>query len=210
MGDAQTRLGLSCPREGKFYICDNANIRFIGCCTVDPCTEERGGECPTDDLRPASFSSDVYNQIGQQSCFMPEDEGLWYTCKAMADNLTPFMGCCKSNPCSPDGCATEDLFPARLSDNPDKAQVFLASGSTPEPSSTPDSSDEGSLPTSTIIGIAVGGAAFVCILVAVLMYWRKSAARKRKRSGREADEAAKLYSPSYPGGKFFHLLLSFK
>ena len=208
MGDAQTRLGLSCPKEGQFYVCDNADIRFVGCCTVDPCTEERGGECPTDDLRPASFSSDAYNQIGQQSCFAPEGEDLWYTCKAMADNPTPFMGCCKGNPCSPDGCATEDLYPARLSDNPDKAQVFLAAGSTSEPSSTPDA-EEGSLPTSTIIGVAVGGAAAVCLLVAFFMYWRKSQARKRSRSEKEADEAAKLYNPNYPGGKPYFSSLIF-
>lgn len=198
MSDAQTKLGLSCPKEGSFYICDNADIRFVGCCTVDPCTKERGGVCPTDDVRPASFSSDAYNQIGQQSCFSPESDDIWYTCKAMADNPTPFMGCCKSNPCSADGCATKDLFPARLSDNPDKAQIFLASGSTSTPE--PDAS-ESSFPKGAIIGIAIGAASLVCILIAILMYRRRYVAKKRK-SEKEAEEAAKLYNPGYQGRKF--------
>ncbi|RYP70359.1 hypothetical protein DL769_004985 [Monosporascus sp. CRB-8-3] len=197
MADAQHSLGLSCPRGGQFYICDKANIRFIGCCTVDPCTEELGGQCPTDALRTSSFSSDSYNKIGQQSCFAPEDESIWYTCKATDDNPTPFMGCCKANPCSPTGCATSDLYPARLSDNPDKAQIFLSGSSTASPDS--DSSSGSSLALGAIIGIVLGGVALIGILIAFFLVYRKGLLGRKRKTEKQADEAANLYSPSVQG-----------
>ncbi|RYO88513.1 hypothetical protein DL766_009235 [Monosporascus sp. MC13-8B] len=151
----------------------------------------------TDALRASSFSSDAYNKIGQQSCFAPEDESIWYTCKATDDNPTPFMGCCKGNPCSAKGCTTNDLYPARLSDNPDKARIFLSGSSTASPDS--DSSSDSSSPLGVIIGITLGGVAFIGILIAFFLMYRKGWLGKKRKTEKQADEAANLYSPSVQG-----------
>ncbi|RYP71009.1 hypothetical protein DL771_005104 [Monosporascus sp. 5C6A] len=123
---------------------------------------------------------------------------MWYTCKATDDNPTPFMGCCKANPCSPTGCATSDLHPARLSDNPDKAQIFLSSSSTASPDSD-SSSGSASSPIGVIIGIALGGVALVGILIAFCLMYRKRCLGRKRETEKQADEAAKLYNPSVQG-----------
>lgn len=196
MTSAQQRLGLSCPKEGQFYVCENSNLRFIGCCTVDPCTDERGGECPTDSLRTSSFSSDSYNKIGQQSCFSPEDESIWYTCKADTHNPVPFMGCCKGNPCSAAGCKSDDLYPARLSDNPDKAEVFLSDSTS---TATPSADSGTSFPTGAVVGAVLGGVAVISILIIAFIMYRRGLLGKKRKTEKEADESTNLYNPSFQG-----------
>ncbi|KAI1140475.1 hypothetical protein F5Y05DRAFT_378588 [Hypoxylon sp. FL0543] len=118
--------GLSCPSGGSFYICTSSQVRFLGCCETDPCSN--GGECGADALRPASY---VSYPGSHQSCAAPYDEGDWYTC----DFATPkFMGCCTRDPCN-EGCPDENLVPARLDDDDSIAAPFLL-----PPSSSSESS----------------------------------------------------------------------
>ncbi|KAI0833179.1 hypothetical protein F5Y06DRAFT_280530 [Hypoxylon sp. FL0890] len=122
--------GLSCPAGGSFYICISSQVRFLGCCETDPCSQ--GGECPVDALRPASY---VSYPGRHQSCVAPYDESEWYTC----DFATPkFMGCCKRDPCN-EGCPDANLIPARLDDDDGIAAPFLS-----QPTSTSSSSSTSS------------------------------------------------------------------
>lgn len=105
----------------------------------------------------------------------------------------PFLGCCEENPCSASGCPSNALYPARLSDNPDKASIFLSDAA----STNPNSSGE-SFPLGAIIGIALGAVAIIGVLIAFLMYRRT----KRRRTEKEVDEAAQLYNPNYQGRKY--------
>lgn len=177
-------LGLSCPNKGKFYVCDKAKIRFIGCCTVDPCADG-SGNCPQDSLMPASFSSDHYDSISPQSCAVPSTSDRWFTCQS---DQPPFLGCCSDNPCSNNGCPTGKLLAATLSDNNGNAQVFLNTG-TPAPSS--DSSGY-SLSLGAILGIALGCAAVVAIALAILAY-RCGWLAKRRKQGKESDGTTSQY-----------------
>lgn len=110
------------------------------------------------------------------------------------------MGCCKSNPCSASGCATDDLFPARLSDNPDKAQIFLSDSSSTD---TPTAGSSGtSFPTGAIIGAALGGVAVISILIIAFIMYRRGLFGKKRKSEKEADESTNLYSPKFQGRTF--------
>ncbi|KAI8964066.1 hypothetical protein F5Y11DRAFT_116152 [Daldinia sp. FL1419] len=192
MSTPRSDLGLSCPSKGKFYVCENASIRFIGCCTVDPCADG-SGECPQNDLAPTSFSSDHYDSIPAQSCAPPNNSTTWFTCKSSQ----PFMGCCSINPCSNDGCPTENLLPAALSDDANNADIFLSAAS-PTPSS--DSSSDSHFPLGGILGIALGGAAVVAIVLAILAYRLGWCKRNKKNSS--TNEATGYYGapgPQSPG-----------
>ncbi|RYP03891.1 hypothetical protein DL764_004807 [Monosporascus ibericus] len=95
------------------------------------------------------------------------------------------------------GCVTSDLYPARLSDNPDKAQIFLSGSSTASTDS--DSSSDSSLPLGAIIGIVLGAVALIGILIAFFLMYRKGWLRRGRETEKQADEAANLYSPSVHG-----------
>ncbi|KAI0115244.1 hypothetical protein F4814DRAFT_314199 [Daldinia grandis] len=193
MSTTRSDLGLSCPAKGKFYVCENASIRFIGCCTVDPCADG-SGRCPQNDLAATSFSSDHYDSIPGQSCAPPNNASTWFTCKGSQ----PFMGCCSINPCQNDGCPTANLLPATLSDDASNAEVFLASSSS-TPSSNSNSGYQ--LPLGAILGISLGGAAVVAILLAILAYRCGWLARHKKHNN-GADKAINHQStqgPNSPG-----------
>lgn len=155
-------------------------------------------------MRSSSFSSDAYNKIGQQSCFSPQNENIWYTCKADKSNPTPFLGCCKSNPCSAAGCAAADLFPARLSDNPDKAAIFLS-----DSTDTPAADSGNSFPTGAIVGAALGGVAVISILVIAFIMWRRGFFGKKGKSEKEADESVNLYNPNLQSRAYHAIMLLF-
>ncbi|KAI0013858.1 hypothetical protein F4779DRAFT_561628 [Xylariaceae sp. FL0662B] len=195
MGNCRLRE-LGCPSKGKFYVCDSAKIRFIGCCTIDPCADG-SGRCPQASLAPASFSSDHYNSIPAQSCAAPNNSSKWFTCKTSQ----PFLGCCNSNPCQNGGCPTKDILPARLSDNPNDAQVFLSAS---QPSSTPAPSNAATptgsrytLPLGGILGIALGGAALVAILMGFVICRRRRGARRKKQEADSDDQPAQHHSSTY-------------
>lgn len=187
-------LGLSCPSGGKFYICDKAATRFIGCCTIDPCGNGMG-ECPTEHLKPSSFSSDSYTNIPAQNCAAPSGNKTWYTCSGAQP---PFMGCCAStNPCETGKCPQQNLLPARLSDIEADAQIFLdtAHGTQGQASSGP--------PLGAIIGAAVGGAVLVALIVGFVTYrcgWFARRRREEKSTKNSSDEATKLYDATSDGG----------
>lgn len=169
------KLETSCPSGGRFYVCDKAPKRFLGCCTVNPC--DRGGDCPKGNLTTTTFSADLFEEIPPQDCIGAPGSKSWFTCKA---NSPPFMGCCSDNPCrsKPPGCPAGKLIPARLSDNQTNAAVFLASPSTPSPTPPPPAAAKGLHP-GAIAGIAVGGL-LVIALIAGLLLWRRRRNRTRE------------------------------
>lgn len=187
-GNPIADLGLSCPDGGSFYICKEAKSRFIGCCTENPCTDGTG-DCPQSALRYSSFNKDAYRDVPQESCAAPHNESTWYTCTGISP---PFMGCCASNPCANEGCPAKDLLAARLSDEPTNAAPFLTSTSTADASSSSDNSSRG-LSTGAIVGIAIGSALAVLIVVGILFFMY------RRREKRRRDELAAKVQPNADG-----------
>lgn len=149
MGGPITDLGLTCPESGKFYICEDKPNRFVGCCTIDPCST-KDGLCPDNAVRPASFDPDVYDQILAQQCVDPGF--LWYTCR---DSSPPFMGCCSQMGCEDNGCPVDKVGVATLSSNAKQAAPFLSSdGSSSTTSSSTTSSSTTSSTSSTVTSTA--------------------------------------------------------
>lgn len=217
--------GFSCPKSGSFYICPDMKHEFLGCCSVDPCTEERNGVCPDANLQVASFSSDKWENLPAQSCDVASQEALFYTCAAITP---PFIGCCASNPCRNNGCPEGKLRPAVLnkiageewkrtyllnpngsgiSYNSTKTQPSSSSSSptsTSEPTSSstnePDSS--GGLSTGAIAGIAVGAVIAVLIIVAGILWkcgWFHGK-KKEEENKQEADLPGAAMSHAGPMG----------
>ncbi|KAI1505455.1 hypothetical protein F5X99DRAFT_368048 [Biscogniauxia marginata] len=198
MSVSSSQLGLSCPSKGTFYVCEHAEIRFIGCCTVDPCADG-SGVCPQANLAASSFSSDSYNDIRAQSCVAPYNSSTWWTCTSASGS--PFLGCCKEDPCGNE-CKQSDLLPARLSDDEFQAQVFLSGTTTSENADSNGGSGDGNsgrytLSLGAILGISLGSAALVAIILGFLMY-RCGWWARHKRSQKEV-EASNHYSASTPG-----------
>ncbi|KAL8401132.1 hypothetical protein RB596_008061 [Gaeumannomyces avenae] len=190
------KLETSCPSGGRFFVCADAPKRFLGCCTVDPCS--RGGDCPKGNLTTTTFSADLFEDIPPQDCIGAPGSKSWFTCKA---NSPPFMGCCSDNPCQskPPGCPASKLIPARLSDNKTNAAVFLSSSSSPSgtptptpPPPTPPQPAAGLHP-GAIAGIVVG-ALLVIGLVAALLFLRRR--RNRNRESRIIAEFPAKYIPA--------------
>lgn len=132
MGNPIVDLGLSCPKGGRFYICEDQPTSFVGCCTIDPCTTA-DGLCPDNHLQPSSFDPDAYSEIRAQDCLDPGF--LWYTCR---DSSPPFLGCCSQMACEPSGCPASKVGAASLAGNKQRAAPFLSGGSSSsrEPSSS--------------------------------------------------------------------------
>ncbi|KAH9992386.1 hypothetical protein F4779DRAFT_609215 [Xylariaceae sp. FL0662B] len=200
--DPKKNLGLSCPKGGTFYVCQDSDIRFIGCCDIDPCADS-SGNCPVSKLHQAGFDAEKWDQIREQGCVTGFSTSLWYSCV-----VGPFLGCCKSNPCNQGGnCPSDDLSPARLSDDQKNATVFLPSSSSSTSSatsatsttSTPSSatlsgqenqesaSPEGSkdLPVGGIIGGTVGGVVFLILIACFLFLYKKRRADKEIHSAED-------------------------
>ncbi|OTA94691.1 hypothetical protein M434DRAFT_10478 [Hypoxylon sp. CO27-5] len=114
-------LGLECSESGSFYICHDAEVRFIGCCDEDPCAQQLGN-CSESNLSPASFDGSKYNDIPTQECVAPFTSEDWHACPDGS-----FIGCCMSDPCI-DGCSYDDLIEARMSDDDTAAAIFSIPG----------------------------------------------------------------------------------
>ncbi|KAI8952829.1 hypothetical protein F4801DRAFT_577088 [Xylaria longipes] len=206
--DPISHLGLSCPSGGNFYICQDSEVQFLGCCDVDPCSSE----CPSSALHPASFEADRYNDIPAQSCVGSTSPSLWYTCT----NGQTFLGCCTSVPCDNEGvCPEDNLVGARLADDPSSASVFLtattagtatsAASAPPStdgmtsapastaiittqiPSPTPNTASKGSSPTPTteIVGGILGGLIGLILVAFVFFQYRR---RRRELVTTQSDE----------------------
>ena len=102
----------SCPSGGTFYACQSGT-NFVGCCN----SEASSNGCSDGNLEPASFNTAYYGQFKDQEC---PTGSRWYTCTG---TKPPFMGCCKSNPCSNDGCPAGDLTAGFLSSNPKSLRI---------------------------------------------------------------------------------------
>lgn len=197
MSEARTHWGLSCPYGGSFYICEDENTQFIGCCVNDPCGRNIG-TCPDGDLRATTFDSDKYSQLPRQDCDNSQGVDNWYSC---AHTNPPFVGCCSQNACSSE-CPRAKLVPAKLSEvennrldflHPSQSQSSTAS-SVSETASTRASNtsavdaDEGDgLGAGATAGVAVGasvGGLTVLVLVAWLFWWKP---RQKNKHQREHD-----------------------
>ena len=201
-GNPMSDFGLSCPYGGTFYICKDAKSKFLGCCTEDPCVDGTG-YCPQSALRYSSYSQDSYRSIPPENCVAPHNESTWYTCSGA---VPPFMGCCASNPCTEDGCPVEDLLAARVDDDPTNAAPFLSSTSTSDASS--GDGDSGGLSTGAIVGIAIGSALAVLIVVGILFFIYKRREKRRRdelaaKAQPNADGTPGVYMPSPYQGKLF-------
>lgn len=199
MSDPIAQLGLNCPAGGSFYICQGNSTQFLGCCTSNPC-EEGKGECPQSDLRSSSFNESAYSDIKSQAC---ASTGEWYTCSQLD---TPFLGCCSTNACD-SGCPTKDLLAAKLSDNTKSAGAFETTSATATASSTNVKSTTTTTASSTAtqasstaaketvgthsasasglskgaeVGIAVGAAIVILVLLAALFIFGRRYVRKRR------------------------------
>lgn len=173
-------LGLSCPRGGDWYICQGTKVEFVGCCTINPCSDG-SGSCPEGRLRPASFSSSKYSKIPALACDDSQirknvPEPFWYTCAAINP---PFLGCCYSNPCAAGSCPDVNLTAARLTDEPQIRADFLRdAGVTTEESK--------GLSGGAIAGIVVGVVAALALIIGGWWYMR----RKKQRLAAEKTPLA--------------------
>ncbi|KAI0481423.1 hypothetical protein F4859DRAFT_474638 [Xylaria cf. heliscus] len=207
--DPVSRFGLACPSGGKFYICQDSHIGFLGCCGVDPCSSG----CPSSALYPATFNSLEYDGIAAQSCADSVPVSLWYTCK----NGPTFFGCCTSNPCNNNGvCPKNDLTAARLADDPLSASAFLtptaattisSATSTPtstgeststqvsSPAPTTESKGSSSAPTAAIVGGVLGGLIALLLIAFILFRYRRRKGRELAAAQPEEEAVQSPWSP---------------
>ncbi|VUC31859.1 unnamed protein product [Clonostachys rosea] len=178
-------LGVDCANGGSFYVCNSKSVKFIGCCTLDPC-KTSDGSCPDQNLRNTTFNEYSYNQIKPQKCVSDDPEVQWFACAA---SKPPFMGCCSANPCQLGGCPANKLYAARLNDDAELAKPFLAGA----PS-------EG-LSKAATIGISVGATLLAMFLTVGLVIWccrrKKTKTQEPRQSGDSGTVPAVGYrSPS--------------
>lgn len=137
--------GSPAPTEGTYYICEGADVEFIGCCTSDPCADG-GGICPWGDLRTSSFVQSKNEVIPSQNCDDSRGANIWYTC---AYTNPPFFGCCDIYPCTTEsGCPRSKILPSMLSPVEETRLLLLAPGK-PKISGSVTSDANTSTPTST-------------------------------------------------------------
>ncbi|KAF4469181.1 hypothetical protein FALBO_3929 [Fusarium albosuccineum] len=189
--------GLSCPDSGKFYICEDDETQFVGCCLSDPCGNNNG-TCPDGDLRATTFDKDKYEDLPTQDCDNSQGIDNYYTCKF---NSPPFFGCCSQNACAEGECPRNRLVPAKLSKNANLREDFLnprvestsASGSAASTTATSSSTataaagssdDDAGLSTGATAGIAVGASVGGLLLLALLawLFWWKP---RQKKNGEQ-------------------------
>ncbi|KAJ3563251.1 hypothetical protein NPX13_g8267 [Xylaria arbuscula] len=200
--DPRTKFGLTCPVNGHFYICQDSSTKFIGCCNVDPCTQELDGECPESQLYNSSYSASSGVQFLPQGCADYSNGSNWYTCDHA---VPPFLGCCLNNPCN-DGCLEGNLVAATLSDDPENASQLIVPDTTATTATSPTSSGTGSsmMPAGTgssnpspssdngsraglIAGVSVAGVVVLLLVIAAYLWYRR-----RERARQKSDYALGL------------------
>ncbi|KAH7163433.1 hypothetical protein B0J13DRAFT_37011 [Dactylonectria estremocensis] len=189
-------FGLSCSDGGSFYICEDAEIEFMGCCTSDPCSDG-SGVCPDGKLRASTFNKDSYEDMPPQECAEADLPSLWYTCAFITP---PFLGCCAENPCVTGSCSRSNVTTAVLSSDegnrqdflePDGADSSTTSSSTSSASASASTSaaadnDDGSVTLSAgaVAGIAAGAGVIALLLLGFLIWKFWWVPRKRKQQGK--------------------------
>ncbi|KAF5666530.1 hypothetical protein FHETE_6205 [Fusarium heterosporum] len=229
MSDARNHWGLSCTSGGNFYICEDDDTQFMGCCLSDPCGKNKG-KCPKGDLRATTFESDKYDKLPPQDCDNSQGPDNWYTC---AFSSPPFLGCCSQNACGGDGCPRDRLVPAKLSKNENNRLNFLhpndassttssiasstvseTTSATASSTSAVEASDGGGLGTGAVAGIAVGAAVGGIIIFALLawLFWWKPRQNKKKQAGAGAGAAyhAAPAAPAMSEGPYSPMANSFQ
>ncbi|CAH0044987.1 unnamed protein product [Clonostachys solani] len=164
-------LGVDCTSGGSFYVCNSKSVKFVGCCTLDPC-KTSDGNCPDQNLRNTTFQAYSYNQIKPQKCVSEDPEVQWFACAA---SKPPFMGCCSANPCQLGGCPAGKLYAARLNDDYELARPFLAGAP-----------NEG-LSTAATIGISVGVTLAAMFMTVSVIFWCASRRKKRTQEPRRSE-----------------------
>ena len=181
--EVQSALGTTCKDNASFYVCYEKESKFLGCCTIDPCKTD-DGLCPDDDLAYSSYDPGSHNQISQQSCQSDRPDVQWWTCTGPDP---PFMGCCSTNPCvEDDGCPNDQLFPARLSDDPEYAKSFLSEEEQKEMNSS------GGLSKGAVGGIAAGATIGGLLIIGAIVWFLL---RRRKQKKLAAAPSASAYEP---------------
>ncbi|WZH47982.1 hypothetical protein QYS62_009146 [Fusarium acuminatum] len=207
MSSPREHWGLSCTTGGRFYICEDDDTQFMGCCLSDPCGRNNG-TCPDGDLRATTFESDTYTDLPPQDCDNSQGVDNWYTC---AFTTPPFLGCCSQNACA-SGCPRNRLVPAKLSNNENNRLNFLhprdgesttsstaseTASATASSTSAVEASDNDGLGTGAIAGIAIGaavGGLIILILLAWLFWWKPR--QKKKQQSETAAYQASLAAPA--------------
>ncbi|KAF5019981.1 hypothetical protein F66182_8012 [Fusarium sp. NRRL 66182] len=206
MSEARQHWGLACTNGGQFYVCEDDDTQFIGCCVSDPCGRNNG-TCPEGDLRSTTFDSDTYANLPSQDCDNSQGVENWYTC---AFTSPPFLGCCSQNACT-SGCPRNRLEPAKLSKIENNRLDFLhprdresttastasgtASATTSSTSAAEANGDEG-LGTGATAGIAVGaslGGLLALVLILWVFWWRP---RQKKKDEQESHAAYVVPGPA--------------
>jgi hypothetical protein len=192
--DAHIEPVLTKPR----YACETGT-KFVGCCTSNPCINH----CVGDQLRPAGFSTRVYNRSPGGTC--GGDTGFW-TCTAGST----YWGCCNEDPCKNNSTCPIGKLEPTVMDRPDQLEYFGAlnrlmgvasprptdtsprptdtsprpTDTSPRPTDTSTASSDG--PSGAVIGGAVGGAVFLLAIIGVLVFFL---CRRRRRKQRLASAA---------------------
>ncbi|KAL6915849.1 hypothetical protein ACHAPO_005306 [Fusarium lateritium] len=203
MSEARKHWGLSCTNGGQFYICEDDDTQFVGCCVNDPCGKNNG-TCPDGDLRATTFDSDSYSDLPSQDCDNSQGVDNWYTC---AFTNPPFLGCCSQNACA-SGCPRDRLVPAKLSEIENNRLDFLhprsekttssaseTASATASSTSAANADDDEGLSTGATAGIAVGasvGGLFVLAMLAWLFWLRPRQKKKSERALQAASTAPAL------------------
>ena len=120
-------MAASCPLNVTFYACDFGE-RFLGCCVNDSPAYTCTHGCLQEDLLPASFEKENYDDITRAAC----TSGDWWSC---ANTTPPFLGCCLSDPCL-GGCPPSDLRAAIFSPNQTDNPLYSAIPDTPAAASS--------------------------------------------------------------------------
>ena len=178
-----------CPEGGTWYACPE-KPHFVGCCSVDPCTnvdEDSTSPCPK--LSKAAFDPSIYDKFTPNTC-IGSANASWYTCKF---TNPPFLGCCLSDPCADPkqtGCSDDDLIPAAWSGSSrNQLALFQDEGTDDKSGDGEDDLSEGA-----IAGIAVGGVAALVIIGALVWFFIR---RKKKKA---AAMSRHEYTPSAAEG----------
>ncbi|KAM7205423.1 hypothetical protein V8F20_003192 [Naviculisporaceae sp. PSN 640] len=200
--DAATYFGLSCPYGGDIVAChDRGSVEFLGCCreAQDPFLDCLSPHtCDPDYLEAMSFDMLTGASIPVQYCDDPKGDQIWWSCSYTDP---PFLGCCKSNPCTRGYCPYEDLVPAKLSSDKNLRDQFLhplshgdtsdttsstttPTANAPVPTNTPivnyQGSAEGGISAVSIAGIALGIAALLAVMLGFAWYWYRIRKGKNK------------------------------